>query len=75
LARRGDLRWEEQPEHIFVYAPTPTSYWIVGDFDYAWQLETLDDGQWKVRSKTMKIPLPFWRRRRVRFLQNSVVNS
>ena len=100
LARRGDLRWDEQPESIFVYAPMPTGYWIVavqgedgpevhvaawhehfgseqaalewfafalrgeglrvrvtsaGDFDYAWQVETLDDGQWKARSKTVNL--------------------
>ncbi len=120
LAPRRDLRWEEQPTFIFVYAPTPTGYWIVavegergpevhlaawhehfsseraalewfafalrgdglrvrvtsaGGFDYAWQVETRNDGKWKARSKTMRFPLPFWRHRRVRFLQNSVMNS
>lgn len=116
LASRADVRWEEQPGFIFVYAPTPAGYWIVavdggdgpevhvaawhehfsseqaalewfafalrgeglrvrvtsaGDFDYAWQVETLNGGQWRVRSNTMRFPAPFWRRRRVRFLQNS----
>jgi hypothetical protein len=119
LARRDDVRWEEQPGGLFVYPPAPTGYWLVaveggdgpevhiaawhdhfsseeaalewfafalrgeglrvrvtsaGAFDYAWQLQILHGGQWKARSTTMRIPLPFWRQRHVRFLQNSAAD-
>ena len=41
-----------------------------GGEDYSWTLEALEDGEWRSYSTTALFFFPYWRRRRVRYLQN-----
>jgi len=44
-----------------------------GNFPYKWTVEFLDGEQWTKESTTGLLLFPFWRKRTVRYLQNSLV--
>jgi hypothetical protein len=44
-----------------------------GTTDHCWTLETRDGDGWKRGSTTGLVFFPFWRRRKVRYLQNHII--
>jgi hypothetical protein len=46
-----------------------------GSVDYRWTLESRHGDQWREDSATGLLAMPFWRRKRVRYLQNSLITS
>lgn len=44
-----------------------------GTFAYKWTMEYLADGEWTEDETTALVLFPFWRKRAVRYLQNSIL--
>lgn len=44
-----------------------------GGMDYCWALEKLDVGEWRTDSITCQLFFPFWRKKTVRYLRNTVI--
>jgi hypothetical protein len=45
-----------------------------GGYAYRWTLEALEDGVWKEESTTALIFFPFWKKTKVRYLQNKLIS-
>lgn len=46
-----------------------------GQFEYCWTLEGLKDGEWLEISTTGLFFFPFWRKRRIEYRQNTLLDS
>ena len=46
-----------------------------GQRDYSWTLEALEQGQWSTYSTTALLLFPFWRPRKIRYLQNRTLGA
>jgi hypothetical protein len=46
-----------------------------GKTDYKWVMEGLEGGDWVSYSTTSLIFIPFWKKKRIHYLQNNVVHS
>ena len=44
-----------------------------GGMDYRWTLESLENGEWRKDSTTCLLFFPFWRKKTVRHLRNTVI--
>jgi hypothetical protein len=44
-----------------------------GDFAYRWIVESKQNGSWIAESETGLLVFPFWRPKRVRYLQNNLI--
>jgi hypothetical protein len=46
-----------------------------GSFAYRWTVESMQNGEWVTDSETGLFLFPFWMKKRVRYLQNNLINS
>lgn len=46
-----------------------------GDFDYAWAMQNYENGRWKIVNSTLIPVFPFWKKKKVRYLQNKVITD
>jgi len=45
-----------------------------GSYTYKWTVESLEEEEWQEQSTTALLIFPFWRRRKVYYLQNSLLS-
>lgn len=46
-----------------------------GGMDYRWTLESLENGEWRKDSTTCLLFFPFWRKKTVRHLRNTTIQT
>lgn len=46
-----------------------------GEFAYKWTVESLEEGKWEEQSTTGLFIFPFWRTRRLHYLQNKLLSQ
>ncbi len=48
---------------------------IRGNTEYRWELESLDKNTWMFEAETGLFFFPFWRKKKIKYLQNSLIKS
>jgi hypothetical protein len=46
-----------------------------GNFEYKWEVESQKENQWVSDSETGLIFSPFWRKKKIKYLQNSIIKN
>jgi len=46
-----------------------------GDFEYKWEIQSLKDNQWISDSETGLLFSPFWKKKKIKYLQNNTVKN
>ena len=46
-----------------------------GDFEYKWEVQSAEKDLWMFESETGLLMFPFWRKKKIKFLQNNLIKT